>query len=49
MKCEDRLPPHIEIEVRKFGVMAQSQQPKVAARVQEYRRPTFDEHGEPDF
>jgi len=49
MKCEARLPPHIELQVRQFGVMAEKKPQEVAARVQEYRRPTFDEHGEPDF
>ena len=49
MKCEDKLPPHIELQVRQFGVMAARKPKKVVVTEQTFRRPTFDEHGEPDF
>lgn len=49
MKCESILPPHIEIQVRQLGVMAEKQQEKVVVSEHKYRRPIFDENGEPDF
>jgi len=49
MKYEAKLPSHIEVEIRSYGVMAERKQAKVVAREYQFRRPTFDEHGEPDF
>jgi hypothetical protein len=48
----ETLPGNIEFELRQMGVIpipaTKSEQP-VVPRTFEFRKPVFDEHGQPDF
>jgi len=46
---QNKLPEHIERELSMLGVRPQQVVEKKPERTYEYRKPTFDENGEPDF
>lgn len=45
---EYKLPPYLEAELRRLGVIKPKSEPKIIERIQ-FRAPKFDENGEPDF
>jgi hypothetical protein len=45
---EYKLPPYLEAELRRLGVIKPKAEPKIIKRMQ-FHAPKFDENGEPDF
>jgi hypothetical protein len=45
----DKLPPHIELELAAYGIKPAPKPPTQQQPKYTYRKPVFDENGEPDF